>query len=63
MEPDHTWPRNGAIFAVNMHVYAKNGTTFTFDEIGSGLTARGFQNVRFLRTGEHTDGLVAAFKP
>lgn len=63
MEPDHTRPREGAIFAVNMLVNTKGGTTFTFDEILSGLVEAGFQNIRPLQVGSRMDGLVEAFKP
>ena len=63
MDPDHTRPRDGAIFAVNMLVATKGGNTYTFDEIRAGLTQAGFINIRLLQPGEHMDALVEASKP
>jgi predicted O-methyltransferase YrrM len=63
MEPDRTEPRDGAIFAVNMLVNTEGGSTYTYEEIRAWLEAAGFANVRFLKAGEHMDGLVEAFKP
>jgi len=63
MEPDRTEPKDGAIFAVNMLVNTEGGSTYTYDEIRSWLEEAGFANVRFLKAGEHMDGLVEAFKP
>jgi predicted O-methyltransferase YrrM len=63
MEPDRTKPRDGAIFAVNMLVNTEGGSTYTFDEIKTWLEEAGFVNVRYLKAGEHMDGLIEAFKP
>lgn len=63
MEPDRTKPKEGAIFAVNMLVNTEGGSTYTFDEIRDWLTDAGFVNVRLLKSGEHMDALVEAFKP
>jgi predicted O-methyltransferase YrrM len=63
MEPDRTKPRDGAIFAVNMLVNTEGGSTYTFNEIKTWLEEAGFANVRYLKAGEHMDGLVEAFKP
>jgi predicted O-methyltransferase YrrM len=63
MEPDRTEPRDGAIFAVNMLVNTEGGSTYTYEEIRSWLEEAGFAHVRFLKAGEHMDGLVEAFKP
>jgi hypothetical protein len=63
MEPDRTEPRDGAIFAVNMLVNTEGGSTYTYEEIRNWLETAGFANVRFLKAGEHMDGLVEAFKP
>ncbi|MGE5855033.1 MAG: methyltransferase [Syntrophaceae bacterium] len=62
MEPDRTEPKDGAIFAVNMLVNTEGGSTYTYDEIRGWLEQAGFANVRFLKAGEHMDGLVEAFK-
>jgi predicted O-methyltransferase YrrM len=63
MEPDHTKPKEGAIFAVNMLVNTEGGGTFTFDEIRNWLEEAGFARVRLLKAGEHMDALIEAFKP
>jgi len=62
MEAGRTRPKAGAIFAVNMLVNTKGGSTYTFDEIRKGLEEAGFIKVRMLGTGEQMDGLVEAFK-
>ncbi|MGE5346556.1 MAG: methyltransferase [Acidithiobacillales bacterium] len=63
MEPDRTRPRAGALFAVNMLVGTSGGGTYTFDEIGEGLTRAGFTRVRLVQRGERMDALVEAFRP
>jgi hypothetical protein len=62
MEPDRTFPRDGAIFAINMLVGTSGGGTYTFDEIKTGLLKAGFTGVNLLRQGEHMDAVVEAFK-
>jgi predicted O-methyltransferase YrrM len=63
MDPGRTRPRDGAIFAVNMLVNTEGGSTYTFEEIRAWLEEAGFVGVRYLKDGEHMDGLVDAFKP
>ncbi len=63
MTPDRTRPKDGAVFAVNMLVVTSGGSTYTFDEIRTGLRQAGFVDVRLLREGEHMDDLVEGFKP
>ena len=63
MEPDRTAPRDGAIFAVNMLVNTRGGSTYTFEEVREWLEGAGFANVRCLQKGEHMDSLVDAFRP
>ncbi len=63
MAPDRAHPKDGAIFAINMLVGTQGGGTYTYGEIKSGLVKAGFVRVRFLRQGEHMDGIVEAFKP
>jgi SAM-dependent methyltransferase len=63
MAPDHTDPRDGAIFAVNMLLGTPGGGTYTFEEVRGALTRAGFTRVNLIQTGEHMDGLVEAFKP
>jgi hypothetical protein len=63
MESNRIKPEAGAMFAVNMLVNTKGGSTYTFDEIRTWLTEAGFTKVRLLQTGYHMDALVEAFKP
>jgi predicted O-methyltransferase YrrM len=63
MEPDRTRPEDGAVFAVNMLVATPGGNTYTFEEIRAGLAQAGFTDIRLLKSGEHMDALVEAFKP
>lgn len=50
MSPDHTQPREGALFAVNMLAGTKGGGTYTFEEIEAGLAAAGFTKIRQLQS-------------
>jgi hypothetical protein len=63
MKPDHTAPKSGALFAVNMLVGTPGGGTYTYDEIKTGLTAAGFENVNLIQESETMMGLVEAFRP
>ncbi len=62
MSADRTHPKNGAIFAINMLVATANGGTYTFEEIKDGLGAAGFRDIKQIKTGEHMDSLIEAFK-
>jgi predicted O-methyltransferase YrrM/DNA-binding transcriptional ArsR family regulator len=62
MEPDRTYPRDGAIFAINMLVGTSGGGTYTYKEIEAGLLQAGFTGVRLLRPGEHMDAIVEGIK-
>ena len=63
MKPDRTIPKAGALFAINMLVGTPTGGTYTYDEIKTGLTAAGFENVNLIRESEAMMGLVEAFRP
>jgi len=63
MEADRTRPKDGAIFAVNMLVGTSGGKTYAFEEIKTGLGQAGFRKVHLIKSGEHMDALVEAFKP
>lgn len=63
MDPDRIQPKDGAIFAINMLVGTMGGSTYTFEEIETGLAAAGFAGIRLLRQGEHMDAVVEATKP
>jgi len=63
MEPDRIHPKDGAIFAVNMLIGTLDGTTYTYEEIKTGLSQAGFTGIHLLKRGEHMDALIEAFKP
>jgi predicted O-methyltransferase YrrM len=63
MEPDRIRPKEGAIFAVNMLMGTPGGTTYTYEEIKTGLSRAGFIGIRLLKKGEHMDALIEALKP
>ncbi len=63
MEPDRIRPKEGAIFAVNMLLGTPGGSTYTLEEIKTGLSQAGFTRIHLLKKGEHMDALVEAFKP
>ena len=63
MEPDRVHPKDGAIFAINMLLGTPGGSTYTYEEIKTGLLQAGFTNVLLLKKGEHMDALVEALKP
>lgn len=63
MSPDRTFPKDGAIFAINMLVGTTGGGTYTYEEIKDGLLHAGFHKIRLLKQGDHMDAVVEAFKP
>jgi hypothetical protein len=63
MKPDKTAPKSGALFAVNMLVGTPGGGTYTFEEIKSGLSAAGFENVNLIQEDDPMMGLVEAYRP
>ncbi len=63
MEPDRTHPKEGAIFAVNMLLGTTGGTTYTYEEIDTGLSRAGFINTHLVKEGSHMEALVEALKP
>ena len=62
MDPERTYPPQGALFAINMLVNTKGGDTYTYEEIKDTLEAAGFVEVRLIRKGESMDCLVEAKK-
>jgi hypothetical protein len=63
MEPNRTFPTDGAIFAVNMLCATSGGDTYTRDEIREDLKSVGFTGIRMLREGVNMDQLLAADRP
>ncbi len=62
MEPDRITPRDGAIFAINMLVGTKEGSTYTFDEIRGLLEKTGFSKIRLERGKGKMDDLIICEK-
>jgi predicted O-methyltransferase YrrM len=63
MKPDHAAPKSGALFAINMLVGTPGGGTYTYEEIKTGLTAAGFENVKLIQEADPMMGLVEAYRP
>jgi len=62
MEPSHTSPAAGALFAVNMLVATEAGGTYTFDEYREDLCAAGFGKVTLVHRDEFMNSLIRAGK-
>jgi len=62
MSTDRTYPRDGAIFAINMLVGTSGGGTYTYEEIDSDLSQAGFTGIRLLKQGEHMDAVVEGYR-
>ncbi len=62
MEESRISPEDGAIFAVNMLVATREGSTYTFREISEDLTLAGFRNVKLIRDGNQMDQIITALK-
>ncbi|UCG56684.1 MAG: hypothetical protein JSU70_17690 [Phycisphaerales bacterium] len=62
MDPDHTSPPAGALFAVNMLVGTESGGTYTFDEYKEDLSHAGFTNVELIHRDEAMNSLIRAKK-
>ena len=60
MEPCHTSPVGGALFAVNMLVGIEAGGTYTFDEYREDLCAAGFARVELIHRDELMNSLIHA---
>jgi predicted transcriptional regulator len=63
MDETRTVPSAGALFAINMLVNTRGGSTYTFEEVRSGLAEAGFTDIKLLRTGDRMDCLVEGRKP
>ena len=62
VDASRTRPVSGALFAVNMLVGTRGGSTFTIDELREDLASAGFVKVKSLRRGEIMDSVVCASK-
>lgn len=63
MDPTHTRPVTGAMFAINMLVATEGGGTYSLDEMSADLSDAGFAAVELVRHGKGMDSLVRATKP
>ena len=62
MDPSHTSPAGGALFAINMLVGTKAGGTYSFDEYKEDLNAAGFAEVTLIHQDEFMSSLIQARK-
>jgi precorrin-6B methylase 2 len=62
MDPSHTSPVAGALFAVNMLVGTEGGGTYSFDEYSEDLNAAGFSEVTLIHREESMSSLIRARK-
>jgi precorrin-6B methylase 2 len=62
MDPSHTSPAGGALFAINMLVATEEGGTYTFDEYSDDLRGAGFGEVTLVHRDEFMNSLIRAKK-
>jgi hypothetical protein len=62
MDPSHTNPVSGALFAVNMLVATEAGGTYTFDVYREDLCSAGFTEVGLVHRDEFMNSLIQAGK-
>ncbi len=62
MDPSHTSPEGGALFAINMLVATEGGGTYTFDEYRQDLCEAGFGEVILVHRDELMNSLIRAEK-
>ncbi|MHC4434613.1 MAG: methyltransferase [Planctomycetota bacterium] len=62
MDPSHTSPERGALFAVNMLVATEGGGTYTLDEYSEDLSEAGFGDVTLVHRDEFMNSLIRARK-
>ena len=62
MDPSHTSPRPGALFAVNMLAATPGGGTYTFEEYSEDLESAGFTDVTLVHRHEFMESLIRANK-
>jgi len=62
MDPSHTSPPGGALFAVNMLVATEGGGTYTFDEYREDLCEAGFDDAELVYEDEFMNSLIRAKK-
>jgi predicted O-methyltransferase YrrM len=63
MSEDHTSPRAGTLFAINMLCATSRGRTYSYREIAGALKEANFADIRLLQGGQAMDALVEARRP
>lgn len=63
MDEQRVNPPAGAIFAVNMLVVTRGGSTYTLSEVSRDLETAGFVSPKIIHEGENMDTVVEAIKP
>jgi predicted O-methyltransferase YrrM len=63
MDPDHTRPPGGALFALNMLVATEEGGSYSFEQLRDDLHAAGFVGIELIQRGTWMDGLIEARRP
>jgi len=62
MDPSHTTPAGGALFAVNMLTATEGGGTYSFEEYRLDLCKAGFDQVTLVHQDEFMNSLIKAVK-
>ena len=62
MDPSHTTPRPGALFAINMLVATPAGGTYTLEEYAEDLKTAGFTDINLIHRDEFMNSLIRAKK-
>ena len=62
MDPSHTSPERGALFAVNMLVATEGGNAYALDEYREDLSEAGFDDVTLVHRDEFMNSLIRARK-
>ena len=62
MDPSHTSPAGGALFAINMLVGTEAGGTYSFDEYKEDLNTAGFTEVTLIHQDEFMSSLIQVSK-
>jgi len=62
MDPSHTSPAGGALFAINMMVSTEGGGTYSFEEYRQDLCKAGFEQIELVYHDEYMNSLINAKK-
>ena len=62
MDPSHTSPAGGALFAVNMLTATEGGGTYSFEEYRQDLCKASFEQIELVYHDENMNSLIKANK-